>query len=239
MKQPRVSIGTIRRGEIIEAAVAIIAEQGIQHLSLSGIETKAGMSRGQLTYYYKTKDEILLAIFDRLLDLLHERTRVGFRGGPGDPNMVRHLLETVLRGPQVNREFHALQYTFLSQMSHRADFRRRLARLYEEWRTGLTENLAGQQDRRSADPRTVASLVQAILHGLAMQLAADPNAFDREEMAALCVQVLDADLKKIEPFSARPSNGAAGAAKKKTGQNRSAGRGPTRRPSSKDRVKHG
>src|SRR5262245_11664092 len=56
-----------RREQIIEAAVAVIAEQGIQHLSLSAIETEAKMSRGQLTYYFRTKEDILLAVFDHLI----------------------------------------------------------------------------------------------------------------------------------------------------------------------------
>ena len=55
------------------AAVAVIAEQGLQNLSLSEIETKAGMSRGQLTYYFPTKEAILLAVFDRLVSLMVQR----------------------------------------------------------------------------------------------------------------------------------------------------------------------
>ncbi len=70
MKSPRVDVGRIRREQIVEAAVAIIAEQGIQNLSLSEIEKRAGMSRGQLTYYFPSKEDILLAVFDR--PLLHE-----------------------------------------------------------------------------------------------------------------------------------------------------------------------
>ena len=73
MKNGRVTIAEIRRTEIVDAAAAVIAEQGIQHLSLSEIEAKVGMSRGQLTYYYKTKEEILLAVFDRLLAMMCRR----------------------------------------------------------------------------------------------------------------------------------------------------------------------
>src|SRR2546425_12097990 len=64
-KSSRIDIAGIRRQQIVEAAVAVIAEQGIQNLSLSEIEKKIGMSRGQLTDYYKAKEEILLAVFDR------------------------------------------------------------------------------------------------------------------------------------------------------------------------------
>ena len=38
--------------------------------------------------------------------------------------------------------------------------------------------------------RTVSSFMQALMHGLTMQLAADPAAFDRDEMLHLCVRVL-------------------------------------------------
>ena len=73
MKNSRIDIRSIRQEQIVEAAVAVIAEQGIQHLSLSEIEKKAGMSRGQLTYYFPAKEDIFLAVFDRLLQLIYER----------------------------------------------------------------------------------------------------------------------------------------------------------------------
>src|SRR6266446_2251065 len=77
MKTLPIDIPTLRREQIVEAAVAIIAEQGIQNLSLSEIEKKAGMSRGQLTYYFPAKEDILVAAFDRLLRMMKERAETG------------------------------------------------------------------------------------------------------------------------------------------------------------------
>src|SRR5260370_7003585 len=73
MKTARIDVASVRREQIIEAAVAVIAEQGLQNLSLSEIEKKAGMSRGQLTYYFPTKEAILLAVFDRLVPLMNQQ----------------------------------------------------------------------------------------------------------------------------------------------------------------------
>src|SRR5947209_8710829 len=73
MKAARIDVGSIRREQIVDAAIAVIAERGIQHLSLSEIEKKTGLVRGQLTYYYKAKEDILLAVFDRLIALMHQR----------------------------------------------------------------------------------------------------------------------------------------------------------------------
>lgn len=197
MKNDCINIRSQRREQIIDAAVAVITEQGIQSLSLSEIEKKAGMSRGQLTYYFPAKEEILLAVFDRYLRAMHERVRTCREAATTDTDwswLIRHLLELVLKVPRPDSEFHALQHTLLAQTSHREDFRRRLACLYEEWRSGLAEWLArdagGAAPNGDVSPRVMASFFQAVLHGLGVQLAADPDAFDREEMANLCLQLL-------------------------------------------------
>src|SRR4051812_29843584 len=82
MSNRRADIGKLRREQIVEAAVAIITAEGLDHLSLSAIEQKAGMSRGQLTYYFPAKEDILLAVFDRLLSMLHRRAHAQGEG-PG------------------------------------------------------------------------------------------------------------------------------------------------------------
>src|SRR5947207_12585397 len=101
MKQARIDIGSIRREQIVEAAVAVIAEQGLQNLSLSEIEKKAGMSRGQLTYYFPAKEDILLAVFDRHLQRIYERIGAPEAEGskPGGWAWIQYLLEMVLLKP--------------------------------------------------------------------------------------------------------------------------------------------
>lgn len=195
------NVARVRREQIIAAAVEIITSQGLHNLSLSKIETRAGMRRGQLTYYFPTKEDILLAVFDRLLVLIVEHFSDGQDPWERDgiPNVwecVRRMLDSVLNAPpKFGSEFHALQYTFLAQIAHRADFRERLASLYAEWRQGMaahwhvTAKPAGPLANKFSG-KSVASFVQALMHGLTVQLAADPAAFDRTEMLELCVGML-------------------------------------------------
>ena len=212
MSANRVDVGSIRREQIVDAAIAVIAEQGIQHLSLSEIEKKTGMARGQLTYYYKTKEDILLAVFDRLIQLMHERATASncpnsqLHTMPPGWERVCALLSIVLLQPPMMPAFYPLQYTFLSQISHRDDFRERLAKLYAEWRHHMAQDfapeLANKKTGRRVAPKLFASLAQAILHGLAMQRAADPDAYDREEMLTLIVDLLG---NYLRPPQAAPS----------------------------------
>lgn len=194
-------IARTRRDQIVEAAIEIITAQGLHNLSLSKIENRAGMKRGQLTYYFPTKEDILLAVFDRLLLLLleqfgNDRNLDETRSVPNVWDCVQKMLQSVLHArPKFGREFHALQFTFLAQIAHREDFRQKLATMYAGWRHGMAA-----QWQVSAKPQpavtkhvsgaTVSSFVQALMHGLTVQLAADPNAFDRTEMLTLCVGVL-------------------------------------------------
>lgn len=208
MKPSRIDIGSIRREQIVDAAVAVITEQGLQNLSLSKIEKRAGMTRGHLTYYFPKWEAILLAVFDRLLQLMCQKHEVP--SGPDSEfpmpesaeEVFRLILQIILHEPPTNAEFHALQYTFLSQISHREDFRQRLASLYEDWRSQMAEHLTTDlkegRTTRDVSPRAMASLIQAILHGLAIQLEADPKAFNRQEMQELCLDVVRSYLQPLQ-----------------------------------------
>jgi hypothetical protein len=122
-----------------------------------------------------------------------------------------------------------LQYTFLSQLRHRPDFRQRLATLYEGWRTqladGLAADLAAAGRRPAASPRAIAALIQGMLHGLVMQRAADPDAFDPEEMLQLCADMLGSYLG-LEPAAEKRDNGHGAAANRKSRTARNRGGKP-------------
>ncbi|MCK7470130.1 MAG: TetR/AcrR family transcriptional regulator [Desulfomicrobium escambiense] len=51
-----------RKKEIIEAAINLIAESGIQNLTVRGISAKIGVTDAALYRHYKNKTDILLGI---------------------------------------------------------------------------------------------------------------------------------------------------------------------------------
>ena len=216
-KSSRIDIAGLRRAQIVQAAIAVIAEQGLPNLSLAKIEGKVGMSRGQLTYYFKTKESILLAVFDRLLDRMNqEQGRTDARGDPagwlpGWDVMIRNILGSILEQP--SPEFRCLHFTFLAEIGHRRDFRRRLATLYEGWRSHLAQqlrrDLKHKAPRHKIPPRALATLVQAFIHGIAIQHAADPDAVDFQGIVELFLDLVGRFLwpngrKKKSPAAHKP-----------------------------------
>lgn len=184
-----------RREQILEAAEAIIATEGLPRLSLGQIEKRTGMSRGQLTYYFPTKEAILLAVHERML----QRMIAANQADPSAPQpgtgqawaCLKFFFESRLEPGPADRDFLSLLYTFLAQMNHRADYRERLAESYNAWRTCIAQDVATSVPApHVVEPRIIASLLQALANGLTMQLAVDPTAFDRAEMARACLLIL-------------------------------------------------
>jgi AcrR family transcriptional regulator len=201
LEQDVPEIARIRKDQIVLATIAIIEEEGLHKVSLSKIEQRAKMHRGQLTYYFPTKEAILLAVFDELL--LRMFRRIESVAGPTAQRIrepiwfsIEKMFDMLLSHDRMGREFDSLQYTFLAQIAHRPDYRDRLARLYGEWRQSMGEHWAASSGEltsfaKAANEKTVASLVQALVHGLNVQLLADENAFDRNEMRQLVLGLLN------------------------------------------------
>ena len=184
-----------RRDEILVAAEEIIASEGLPRLSLSRIEHRAGMSRGQLTYYFPTKEAILLAVFDRMLArMLTEKLADAERSISARPctdsawDWFGHSLQTAVSDSHIarNQTLFALVHTFLAQVGHREDFRTKLAAANHNWRTFLIHQLTHSGPHGSIAPDLLASMMMALLRGLTDQLTVDPAAFDRDKMVQAC-----------------------------------------------------
>ena len=178
------------------AATEIIASEGIHKLSLARIEQRVKMSRGQLTYYFRTKESILLAVFDRMLArLFAEAVAEGEKAGigpPGDGRVMdkfRHAIGKLMAtGGAESADLRVLAHAFLAQVRHRPDFKAKLAEVNTGWREHVAADVAACGI--AAPPTAVASIIMALFQGLTEQLAVDPAAFDRAAVADLCFRML-------------------------------------------------
>lgn len=199
---PDSAVARRRRDEIVTAATEIIASEGLHRLSLARIEKRTGMTRGQLTYYFRAKETILLAVFDRMLArMIEEAIADARRHGAPPPGTghawdgLRHALTRMLAADHQcdagRRELFALVHTFMAQVRHRDDYRKKLAAANGGWREHLTGDLASSLPAGCpVPPAVLASIVMALFQGLGGQLAVDPDAFDRGEMLAALLRLL-------------------------------------------------
>lgn len=191
-------IAARRRDQIVTAAKEIIAREGIHRFSLSRLEKQVDMARGHLTYYFPTKEAILLAVFDKMLADMKEQmpAEADKLGGPRPMTgrmgeALKFIFQFTRSDLPAHRDFLSLIWTFYAQMNVRPDFRDRLAKANQDWRSMIAKDYVGSVPTPPpAKPETVACIVMALISGLDGQLAADPQAFDREEVAQLCLRLL-------------------------------------------------
>jgi len=187
-----------RRDEVMDAAEAIIAGQGIDQLSLARIEERAGMSRGQLTYYFPTKESILLAVHERMLRrMIREflasdgpKPLTGEAWGCFKNALNVHLGLNPSHPLEKSKDLFSLLYTFLAQMGHREDYRNRLSEMSRTRQGMIAADFAQSvPEPRLVPPQIASALMLALVHGLTVQLMVDPKAFDRSAMYDACLQL--------------------------------------------------
>jgi TetR/AcrR family transcriptional repressor of bet genes len=64
---PKIGMGPIRRKQLVEAAIAVIHEQGFASATVARIARRAGISSGMVHHYFRNKDDLLFATMRHLL----------------------------------------------------------------------------------------------------------------------------------------------------------------------------
>jgi len=65
---PKKGMETVRRPQIINAALRCVAELGFEGITLEIVAAKAGVSKGIVSYYFKSKRDLLLHSFRAFLE---------------------------------------------------------------------------------------------------------------------------------------------------------------------------
>jgi len=63
---PRADVSEERRVQIITAAINVFAREGFANSRMEDVASEAGLSKGLLYWYFKSKEEIIIAIADVL-----------------------------------------------------------------------------------------------------------------------------------------------------------------------------
>ena len=80
-----VSKSSSRREDILKTAIKLLVEHGHGQLSVDNICKSMGISKGNFTYHFPTKDMLIQSMFDLLLEETEALRSKALDGVPGDP----------------------------------------------------------------------------------------------------------------------------------------------------------
>ncbi len=168
------------REEVLAAAMDMIAERGLEKLTMAGLGREVGMSSGHLLYYFRSKDELLLQTLEWSEGRLGaERSRLLTR-----PGSARERLEAYvdLYVPDGHRDPH---WTLWLEVWNDAVARDRQAAIEGAWHRDLVALLAEGVSRgefRPVDADRCAARLRALLDGFSIHVAIGLRGTGREQV---------------------------------------------------------
>lgn len=177
MKTKQQVVSEFRRAEIVDAARTIFARKGFSLGIMDEIAQEAGVAKGTVYLYFRSKTEIYKAVLDHDMKALKESTLDRLDAAKGLKEKIRAFALARLERAEVNREFFrimdseggALSYT---RSQYRDWLREPVLRL-----AAAIEKASEQGKIRPADPEKIAWLIVDMTRGtIQRRLLAQSNA---------------------------------------------------------------
>jgi len=169
----KVREGRSTREAILKAASRLIHVHGYNHTSLDDVLRESGVGKGNLYYYFKSKEDLGYAILDQIIGSFLERMLEPCFADPEGQALaqIRCFLDRLLEAQRAGNCVGGCPLGNLAaELSDvHEGFRARLDSVFGAWRERLTEVLRTAQSRGTVDgtcrPEAVADFLVASLEG--------------------------------------------------------------------------
>lgn len=174
-----------RREQILDAARRVAGTQTLRGMTIRRVAEAAGLSNGLVLFHFKTKELLLMALLDRLLEqTLGEATRgLADAAGPVPREVFRRFLVREIQRLQRERERVELFFDFWVMGTRHPEIRCRVRESLERYRAVIRE-VSGELLAREPEAfggmsaEGMAAVAVSLVEGCAIQAVIDPSGFD-------------------------------------------------------------
>jgi len=188
-----------RREQIVEALFECLAEKGHETVTVKNIASQANLHYGVIHYYFDSKDDIVSALSELIISkyeqLLLERIEPIQSASAKLRVAIDFLVDEFIFNRRLNRVF----YNLVQMAFERKTVREALRKQLRAYRNGIAQAIEeGIQDGEFArhDTRRIASLIVALVEGMALQWMIEPKALNRDDVLALITDTMGNYLDK-------------------------------------------
>ena len=153
---PRVEYGTGRQ-EVLEAAIRVVATQGLRGLTFRSVAAEAGVTHGAVQYHFGGWDNLVAEALNFAVERSIETAGLE-SPGPGFEDFADALVASVAADP----ELQAFQFELSLEARRRPELLPTAAKAYDAYREAVREALAA---RGLSDP-ALSETVMVALDGL-------------------------------------------------------------------------
>jgi len=177
--------------KILEATLDIIAQETISGTRMRSIAEKAGVVQSNLHYYFNTKDELLISLLEKLLDIFHEQRSESIKSDEKHPLKRFFLQKKQLIENKERIDF--VQFDFWLQAIVHPEMKPKMKKFFKVWREEIGNDLGKSNNKPGKANDIKASMVISLLMGATLQYLIDENSFNLDEY-------LEVSQKMVENF---------------------------------------
>lgn len=168
---------------ILEAAATLFAEHGFDKTAVATICELANVSKGLVYHHFKSKDEILIEIFEQSTS---EMNSLGENKNAETPDItIIDLIESVFFGLENNRQFFQMNLNIMFQPSTRKILERQI----KERATQLFNSVKALFDKTSTKKSEILSYVFiSEIDGIALSYLSSFENYPLQEMKEQLIQ---------------------------------------------------
>jgi AcrR family transcriptional regulator len=186
---------TAKQEELLRVAYRLMADKGMHRMTLQDVADAAGMSKANVVYHYKTKEDLVLTAIKWVLERVAARVVEATSSAVGRDAKVRAMIDAIFLDPRRNRSFYIVYAELIAHSSRNSRF----AALNGWFRDIVTGQYAAVIGSTSAATETSvaesAMVVRALIDGLFLQWLEEPAWEARHaEYKDLCVRSIIAFL---------------------------------------------
>lgn len=177
----RSDVSEQRREQILDAAQNVFARFGFERARVDDIVQESGLSKGALYWYFKSKDEIIQGLLDRIFMLeMKEALQLAELDAPASERLKIFYQIGVLEVRKLKPLF-PLFYEFVALVARRKTVRESVLRYYERYQSivqQIIEQGIESGEFKPVDPESTATLIIGYLEGMTLMWFLDPDFID-------------------------------------------------------------
>jgi AcrR family transcriptional regulator len=190
---PRPDVSEERRTQIIESAIKIFARQGFASTRMDDVAAESGLSKGLLYWYFKSKEEIIIAIADLLFGAeFRKMQNLSAKGQTARACLESFIevfitdLQGMLKIAPVIYEFYALAFRNITVRKVMQEYLGRFVAILEP----IVQHGMDRGEFSPGEPRQVTLAIGSALEGTLLLWAYAPELVQPEPQLRLCVALM-------------------------------------------------
>jgi AcrR family transcriptional regulator len=196
----RKSLAKVRRAEIAHGLFQSIAKRGYAKTSIREIARETNIGLGQITHYFKNKDEILYAMTEEIFNRYSEMFFIFYRKHRKKPprECLRLTIDYIFLKIASDKDLIKVFEELWSLAQHDEYLFGALRQLYKQYRELVKKLLLEMwpgQKKMDAEIKDLAAFIVAASEGTALLWFMEPEAISLERMSIIANQLVDASME--------------------------------------------